>query len=187
LHCNNLIELPSTIIELVNLQTLTLQHNQLIKLPETLNNLATSSANWWNLQELDCSNNSIHTKEIHFILVTFQDIEYLPHGLAFLPELQAVHLDNNPLIDPPLSIATNLESLTSYLKQRAKRDIFPPPLVPQPNTRAASRRTVDFRKSFDAEDIDDFILIGAATSPHSTPPKLPNLPSPSKLRQRDSL
>ena len=70
---NQIQEIPDTIVNLNSLEFLSLHHNQIVALPESINKLSFSSPNLWNLFELDISHNLL--KEI-------------PYGIGFLPEVK---------------------------------------------------------------------------------------------------
>ncbi|ETX00684.1 MAG: hypothetical protein ETSY1_10270 [Candidatus Entotheonella factor] len=91
--------LPYTINQLTQLQSLNLSNNRLATLLNSLGRLI-------QLQSLDLHNNRLTA---------------LPHALGQLPQLQSLNLRNNPLSDPPPDvIEQGTEAVLAYLRAATK-------------------------------------------------------------------
>ncbi|XVE85162.1 hypothetical protein DITRI_Ditri17bG0069300 [Diplodiscus trichospermus] len=98
-HFNELHGLPQVIGRMTNLEVLNLSSNfnDFTELPETITDLI-------NLRELDLSNNQIRA---------------LPYTFGRLEKLEKLNLDQNPLIVPPVDIASKgADAVKDYMSKR---------------------------------------------------------------------
>lgn len=92
-------DLPYTILQLTQLQSLNLSNNRLTKLLNSLDRLT-------QLQSLDLHNNRLTT---------------LPHSLGRLTQLRSLDLRNNAFSDPPPEvIEQGTEAVLAYLRAAAE-------------------------------------------------------------------